>query len=233
MADGTRSLVRALADDAAADVRLESPILSVVHTPAGVTVRTGGATPAEHHAAAAIVALPLNCLVDVVFEPPLAEGKLAASREQHAGHGSKVWALVDEAPASYFGLGWAGGKGFDFVGTEEIIEAGALLVCFSPDPALARAPHDEIEAAIRVFLPEATLLEHVGHDWAGDPYARGTWNVFRPGQVQRYETALRAAEGRLAFAGAHTALRWPSFIDGAVESGLRAGAEIRAVLDGS
>ncbi|MEO9175602.1 MAG: FAD-dependent oxidoreductase, partial [Gaiellales bacterium] len=70
MADGTRSLVRALVADSAPDVRLESPVLSVDHTPDGVTVRTGGTAPAEHHAAAAIVALPLNCLVDVAFEPP-------------------------------------------------------------------------------------------------------------------------------------------------------------------
>jgi monoamine oxidase len=46
----------------------------------------------------------------------------------------------------------------------------------------------------------------------------------------RYETALRAREGRLVFAGAHTALLWPGFIDGAVESGLRAAADVRELL---
>jgi hypothetical protein len=177
-----------------------------------------------------VVALPLNCLADVPFDPPLAEGKLAASRERHAGHGSKVWARVDAAPDAFFGLGWMGGKGFDFVGTEEVLDDSALLVCFSPDPSLATAEHDELERAIRVFLPEARLLEHATHDWTGDPYARGTWNAFRPGQIMRYETALRVGEGRLVFAGSHTALLWPGFIDGAVESGLRAGAEARALL---
>ena len=83
---------------------------------------------------------------------------------------------------------------------------------------------------MRAFLPGAELLDHTAHDWAGDPYARGTWNHFRPGQVMRYETALRAGEGRLVFAGSHTALLWPGFIDGAVESGLRAGAEAAALL---
>ena len=230
IADGTRTLVDAIVRDSAADVRLESPVLSVAQDATGVTVETGGPSPATHRAAAAIVALPLNCLADVAFDPPLAAGKLAASRERHAGHGSKVWALVDQAPDAYFGLGWAGGKGFDFVGTEEILPEGALLVCFSPDPALARAGHDETEAAIRAFLPEARLIEYTGHDWEADPYARGTWNVFRPGQVTRYETALRAGEGRLAFAGSHTALLWPSYIDGAVESGLRAASELAALL---
>jgi monoamine oxidase len=230
VAAGTSALVAAIADDAGADVQLESRVLSVVHDADGVTVQVAGLTPGEHYARAAVVALPLNCLGEVAFDPPLAEGKLAASRERHSGHGSKVWARVREAPEGYFGLGWMGGKGFDFVGTDCILPDSALLVCFSPDPSLARADHDEIERAIQVFLPEAELLDHVSHDWTEDPYARGTWNVFRPGQIMRYETALRAAEGRLVFAGAHTALLWPSFIDGAVESGIRAGAEAGALL---
>jgi monoamine oxidase len=227
---GSSTLVDAIARDSEADVRLDAPVVAVVHSASGVTVRTGGSSPAEHHASAAVVTLPMNCLGDVPFEPPLAEGKLAAARERHAGHGSKVWALVREAPDAYFGLGWEGGRGFDFVGTEEIVPGGALLVCFSPGPELARAGHDEVEAAIRAFLPEAELIDHTAHDWEADPWARGTWTVFRPGQVMRYETALRAREGRLAFGGAHTALLWPGFIDGAVESGLRAAADVRELL---
>jgi monoamine oxidase len=227
---GTASLIETIAEDADADIRLDSPVLSVSQDADGVTVRTGGDSPGEHRAAAAVVALPMNCLGDVPFDPPLADRKLAAARERHAGHGSKVWALVREAPASFFGLGWRGGSGFDFVGTEAILEDSALLVCFSPDPSLAHASHDEVEVAIRAFLPAAELLEYTAHDWADDPYARGTWNAFRPGQIMNYETALRAGEGRLVFAGSHTALLWPGFIDGAVESGLRAGAEARALL---
>jgi monoamine oxidase len=230
LADGTSALIDAIVQDSACDVRLGVPVLSVSQTADGVTVRTGGTEPGEHHARAAVLAVPLNCLGDVGFDPPLAAGKLAAARERHAGHGSKVWAIVDEAPEGFFGLGWAGGKGFDFVGTEEITPEGALLVCFSPDPALARAGHDETEAAIRAFLPAARLIDHATHDWTEDEWARGTWNVFRPGQIVRYETALRAGEGRIACAGAHTALLWPGFIDGAVESGLRAAAEIRELL---
>jgi monoamine oxidase len=233
LAGGTASLIATIAEDAGADIHLATPVLSVSHDADGVSVRTGGSAPGAHRAAAAVVALPMNCLGDVPFDPPLADGKLAAARARHAGHGSKVWALVREAPPSFFGLGWRGGKGFDFVGTEQILEDSALLVCFSPDPSLAHASHDEVERAIRAFLPEAELLEYAAHDWADDPYARGTWNAFRPGQIMQYETALRAGEGRLVFAGSHTALLWPGFIDGAVESGLRAGGEARALLAGT
>jgi monoamine oxidase len=68
------------------------------------------------------------------------------------------------------------------------------------------------------------------HDWAGDPYSRGTWAFLRPGQVHAAWSALRAPEGGVHFSGAHTALRWPSFMDGAIESGYRAAAEVDAAL---
>ncbi|MDX6578974.1 MAG: hypothetical protein QOJ47_523, partial [Gaiellales bacterium] len=57
VADGTAALVAAIAADAAADVRLASPVLSVAHDADGVTVRSGGSSPAEHRAGAAVVAL--------------------------------------------------------------------------------------------------------------------------------------------------------------------------------
>ena len=77
----------------------------------------------------------MNCLGDVPFDPPLADGKLAAARARHAGHGSKVWALVREAPASFFGLGWGAARASTSSGRRQILpEGSALLVCFSPDP---------------------------------------------------------------------------------------------------
>ena len=56
-------------------------------------------------------------------------------------------------------------------------------------------------------------------------YSRGTWSF--PRQIHDAWSALRAPEGRVHFAGAHTALHWPSFMDGAIESGHRVAAEVR------
>jgi monoamine oxidase len=60
------------------------------------------------------------------------------------------------------------------------------------------------------------------HDWVRDPWSRGRWSVLRPGQVHRPWSAVRAPD----FGGGHTALPWPSFMDGAVESGRRVAAEV-------
>ena len=80
------------------------------------------------------------------------------------------------------------------------------------------------------LAPEAEVLAVHAHDWVADPFSRGTWAVLRPGQVHAAWSALRAPEGAVHFAGAHTALRWPSFMDGAVESGRRVAVEAGAAL---
>jgi monoamine oxidase len=65
--------------------------------------------------------------------------------------------------------------------------------------------------------------------WEQDPYARGGYAFFDPG----FDPALRAwlprPAGRLFFAGEHTSIKWQGYMNGAVESGLRAAAEVAAV----
>jgi hypothetical protein len=45
----------------------------------------------------------MNVVKDIEFSPALIPGKLAASRERHAGHGAKSWALVSGVPEYFFG----------------------------------------------------------------------------------------------------------------------------------
>ena len=120
---------------------------------------------------------------------------------------------------------------FDFVAAIDTTPDGVLLVCFGPSSRnLDVTDHTAVADAVRELAPEAHVAGVHAHDWAGDPYSRGTWAFLRPGQVHAAWSALRAPEGRVHFAGAHTALRWPSFMDGAVESGHRVAAEVHAAL---
>jgi len=65
--------------------------------------------------------------------------------------------------------------------------------------------------------------------WEHDPFARGGYAFFDPA----FDPALRAwlgrPAGRLFFAGEHTSMKWQGYMNGAVESGLRAAAEVAAV----
>ena len=110
-------------------------------------------------------------------------------------------------------------------------EAGSLVVGFGPD-ARALDPNDRaaVQRAIGAYLPNAEVTACTGYDWTTDRYALGTWPSFRPGQITRDERALSAPEGRIAFAGSETARRWPTYIEGAIESGFRAARETADLL---
>jgi monoamine oxidase len=65
--------------------------------------------------------------------------------------------------------------------------------------------------------------------WEDDPFARGGYAFFDPD----FETTLRPwlarPCNRIVFAGEHTSIQWQGYMNGAVESGRRAAAEICAL----
>ena len=65
--------------------------------------------------------------------------------------------------------------------------------------------------------------------WEQDPFARGGYAYFDPGFDPSLRAWLARPAGRLFFAGEHTSIKWQGYMNGAVESGRRAAAEIAAV----
>jgi monoamine oxidase len=222
--DGTAALYEAIANDARGEIVLGAPVSAVEQRDGAVVVQTapGGE---RHHARRAVVTVPIGVLPSIAFTPPLSDAKRAAGERNHAGQGVKAWALAHGVPEDLCAMGY--GTRLDFVGAMETTPHGVLLVCFGPSSAdLDVTDAAAVGAAVRELAPEADVVAVHAHDWAGDPYSRGTWTVLRPGQVHAAWSALRAPEGRVHFAGAHTALRWPSFMDGAIESGHRVAEEV-------
>jgi monoamine oxidase len=64
--------------------------------------------------------------------------------------------------------------------------------------------------------------------WEDDPYARGGYAFFDPGFDPDLRAWLARPAGRVFFAGEHTSVRWQGYMNGAVESGRRAAAEVAA-----
>ena len=62
--------------------------------------------------------------------------------------------------------------------------------------------------------------------WAGDPWVRGSYAAFLPGQVTRLWHNVGPADGSVHFAGEHTSTYSQGFLNGGVESGNRAAIEI-------
>lgn len=73
------------------------------------------------------------------------------------------------------------------------------------------------------------LREHAeggtSYAWPADPWARGGYSSFAPGQIFAYLPVISRPEGRVHFAGEHTS-RLSASMDGALESGMRAAREI-------
>jgi len=65
--------------------------------------------------------------------------------------------------------------------------------------------------------------------WESEPWSRGGYAFFDPAFDPSLRQWLARPFGRLFFAGEHTSFRWQGYMNGAVESGRRAAAEIEAV----
>ncbi|HUR33259.1 MAG TPA: FAD-dependent oxidoreductase, partial [Vicinamibacterales bacterium] len=63
--------------------------------------------------------------------------------------------------------------------------------------------------------------------WAREPWARGAFAVFHPGQMTSMMPETSRPEGRIHFAGEHTS-SWMGWMEGALQSGERAAGEVLA-----
>ena len=62
--------------------------------------------------------------------------------------------------------------------------------------------------------------------WEDDPWARGGYAYFDPSYDPAWRLWLSKPHGRMLFAGEHTSIQWQGYMNGAVESGLRAAQEV-------
>jgi monoamine oxidase len=72
---------------------------------------------------------------------------------------------------------------------------------------------------------EAELQKTYVQRWAENPFARGAFTVFHPGEMTAWVPIMGQPEGRVHFAGEHIA-PWNGWMEGALWSGERAAQEI-------
>jgi pseudooxynicotine oxidase len=226
--DGTAALLNFLLAEGKPDVRLGTPVRRVVEEKNRVSIVTSRGE--ELTARAAISTVPLNVLKDIEWQPPLPEAKLQASRETHAGHGTKLHLLVE---GDYGNISCAAPSHYalNSLITEVVADGHTHLIGFGPDPELLDVNDTEsVQRAVRLFLPEAKVKRALGYQWTLDPYAQGTWCTLRPHMWSRYLRELQQSSARIIFASADWANGFRGFIDGAMEQGFEAGRRIRALL---
>jgi len=222
LADGTAALLSAIAGGARFETRLDTPVAAVRASADRVELEThAGSTYA---ARAVVVAVPLNVLGAIDFEPQLSELKQAGIALGQASRGTKIFIRARGEDVLQNAI--RPGHPFGYLDTELLLGDGTQLQigfgidarrCTPDDAAAVQRDLDEI-------LPGYEVVAATAHDWLGDEYSRGTWAIHRPGWYTTYHAEMQRPEGRVVLAGSDVANGWSGFIDGAIESGLRAGA---------
>jgi monoamine oxidase len=117
---------------------------------------------------------------------------------------------------------------YDLAGTRGILgatvggETGTRLGSMSREQAVKFG----IDLVAKTFPAMRKNFEKgIVHRWALDPWSRGAFAVFHPGQMTSLMPDISRPEGPVHFAGEHTS-PWMGWMEGALESGERAAREI-------
>jgi monoamine oxidase len=220
--DGTQSLVQAIASGAEFETRLSTPVAAVTQHGGGVEVHTRARETLA--AKLAVVAVPLNALPGIEFDPPLSEGKQEAIALGQASRGIKIFIHARGEPV--FQNAMKPGHAFGYLDTEILYPDGTqLLIGFGPDAETCDATDlTAVQRQLDEILPGYEALAATAHDWLADEFSRGTWAIHRPGWYTHHHAEMQRPEGAVILAGSDFANGWAGFMDGAIESGLRAGA---------
>ncbi len=225
---GTRGLIEAIAADAGVEIRTNARVTAVTQDDAGATVTLGDGVTLT--ASAVVVTLPLDVLDSVSFDPPLSEGKRRAAHQGQASQGVKVWARLRGEYEPFVALA-PGSAPLTLCQVEYVEDGETLVVAFgSVTGRLDGNDPGAVQEALRQWLPDVEVLAVASHDWVADDLSGETWPMQRAGQLTGALAELQRPEGRVLLAGSDYADGWAGFIDGAIESGMRAGRDVHALL---
>jgi monoamine oxidase len=238
-ADGSGELAKRVAAPLAEHTSLSSPVRAIVHDGRGVAITSDTGTCRSRRV---IVAVPPWLAGRIVYDPPLSSERTALTNRFPMGGAVKVLALYERP--FWRDAGFSG---------EVVSDRGAIGIVFDTtkgegrQPALVgfvegvaarawstRAPDERRKTSLvelaGFFGPEAERpIEWIEQDWVAEPWTGGGSSAFTPpGVLSRYGRTLRVPIGRIHWAGSETARESFGAMEGAVESGERAAAEVLA-----
>lgn len=228
-------------------VRTSHPVTAIRHHGDLVVVEaTGPEEPTSFEAAAVVVAVPPTLAGRITYDPPL--GAMRDQLVQHMPQGSvvKFHVLYDEPwwrDEGLSGMVLAPGApiGVTFDCTPPAGTPGLISGFFEGPSAVAAGEQtmEERRDVVVDVLAQAwgerarDVAGYVDRDWSAEPFTRGCYGAhLPPGAWTVYGPALRRPVGRIHWAGTETAERWTGYIDGAIDSGQRAAAEVLVALSG-
>jgi monoamine oxidase len=243
IAGGMDGLPNAFYRELQPEVRFGAAVHAIEQSGDGVTVHfkteSGRFSVEADHC---VCAIPFPCLRTVeVLGTPFSHAKQRAIRQLNYHASTKVlfqvrrrfWededGIVGGATVTDLPI-----RRMNYPPSSEETERGVLLASYSwGQDALQWGAMDE-ETRLEEALDDVSRIHprireeyEVGasHAWYGDRWARGAFALFAPDQQTELQAAIVAPEGRIHFAGEHCSL-YHAWIQGALESGIRAAKEI-------
>ena len=252
-AGGAAVLGRTLAGQLpAGSLELNTRVTRLCRLPSGqgIEVRAvQGENPRTYAAAAVVLALPPRLVAhSLAFEPALPASLLATLREVPTWMSHAMKSVVVYAEPFWRAQGWSGFAVSQLGPLTEVHDAspvggspGVLFGFFAAQHPLRAAPLAARRAAVLAQLQQlfgelagAPLAYHEW-DWARDPLTSAPGDEQPPASVPLQGPALLrqpAWAGTLHWAGAETSASEWGRLDGAVESGRRAAAQVLRQLAG-
>lgn len=234
---GTQGIAQALARRLDGRVRLGEPVRRIVQDRHGATVHTDTLAVRGRRV---IVAIPPNLAGHILYEPTLPALRLQLMQRMPVGSLIKTIAVYDRPFWRAEGLnGQAnsdqGPVKVTFDASPENGRPGVLLGFVDGDDARAMSDRPlrerrrlALESYVRYFGSRAARPRlYIDQVWDKEVYTGGCpVGVMPPGVMTEYGPALRRPCGRIHWAGTETATVWTGYMDGAVQSGERAAAEV-------
>ncbi|HEY8082188.1 MAG TPA: flavin monoamine oxidase family protein [Solirubrobacterales bacterium] len=236
---GAQLLPIGLAEALGSRVHLSTAVRRIEQSTDSLSIQADGV---EVEARRAILALPPVLTAGIEFDPPLPAQRLELTKSLRPGRLNKCMALYEEPF-------W---RADGFTG-ESVIDTGPVTLTFDSSPrdgsagvllgfvggpeVADMAGLGEVERRAAVLACFAQLfgsraehpLDYVEQEWSAEEWSGGgPTSNFGPGGWTSLGSSLREPVDRLHWAGTETATVWSGYMEGALQAGERAAAEVLA-----
>lgn len=236
---GAWQIARRMADRLADDIVLNAPVLAVEQQADRVRVITRDGT---HEARHLIMSVPPVLASQIHYNALLPAKRQVLLERMPMGSVIKIHIAYERPFWRKRGLNGSVAstdRQFNVVFDQSLADDGlGVLVGFlDADHAIAASALDEesrrrlvVADLVHYFGPEAAHpIAYVEHDWTRETWSRGCYVAHTPpGIMTSFGDIIREPCGRIHWSGTETATESMGYLDGALQSGIRAAQEVLA-----